>query len=121
MKKSYIYSLSSLLQIDTPYVCHIDLKISSLTAVTYCRLELQPVVTKIPECAYGKSFSPGCHLLCLRWRLFVLSFFPRDVLDEIWDIIESVSGVGGGGFLPTLTEKDQKFDWTTECSEASRS
>ena len=25
-------------------------------------------------------------------------FFPRDVLDEIWDLIESVSGV----FLPTL-------------------
>ena len=22
---------------------------------------------------------------------FVLSFFPRDVLDEIWDLIESVS------------------------------
>ena len=26
---------------------------------------------------------------------FVLSFFPLDVLDEIWDLIESVSG----GFL----------------------
>ena len=25
-------------------------KISSLTAVTCCRLELQPVVTKIPKC-----------------------------------------------------------------------
>ena len=23
--------------------------------------------------------------------IFVLSFFPRDVLDEIWDLIESVS------------------------------
>ena len=49
-KKTYIYSVSSLLQIDTPYLCHINLKISSLTAVTYCRLELQPVVTKIPKC-----------------------------------------------------------------------
>ena len=29
---------------------------------------------------------------------FVLSFFPRDVLGEIWDLIESVSE----GFLPTL-------------------
>ena len=28
----------------------------------------------------------------------MLSFFPRDVLDEIWDLIESVSEV----FLPTL-------------------
>ena len=26
-------------------------------------------------------------------RLFVLSFFPRDVLEEIWDLIESVSEV----------------------------
>ena len=26
-----------------------------------------------------------------RWRLFVLSFFPPDVLDKIWDKIESVS------------------------------
>ena len=29
---------------------------------------------------------------------FVLSFFPLDVLDEIWDLIESVSE----DFLPTL-------------------
>ena len=29
---------------------------------------------------------------------FVLSFFPRDVLDEIMNLIESVSE----GFLPTL-------------------
>ena len=50
MKSTYIYSVSSLLQIDTPYLCHIDLKISSLTAVTNCRLELQPVVTNIPKC-----------------------------------------------------------------------
>ena len=28
----------------------------------------------------------------------MLSFFPLDVLDEIWDLIESVSG----DFLPTL-------------------
>ena len=28
----------------------------------------------------------------------MLSFFPRDVLDEIWDLFESVSE----GFLPTL-------------------
>ena len=31
----------------------------------------------------------------------MLSFFPRDVLDEIWDLIESVSE----GFLPTLAIK----------------
>ena len=28
----------------------------------------------------------------------MLSFFPLDVLDEIWDVIESISE----GFLPTL-------------------
>ena len=33
----------------------------------------------------------GCRWWCLWWRLFVLSFFPRDVLDEIWDLIESAS------------------------------
>ena len=31
------------------------------------------------------------------WCLFVLSFFPRDVSDEILDLIESVSE----GFLST--------------------
>ena len=31
----------------------------------------------------GNCCSSGC--------LFVLSYFPRDVLDEIWDLIESVS------------------------------
>ena len=29
--------------------------------------------------------------ICLLWRLFVLSFFPRDVLEKIWDLTESVS------------------------------
>ena len=32
---------------------------------------------------------------------FVLSFFPLDVLGEIWDIIESVSE----GVLPTLANR----------------
>ena len=35
----------------------------------------------------GNSCLPGCRW----WRLFVLSVFPLDVLDEIWDVIESVS------------------------------
>ena len=34
---------------------------------------------------------PGCRWWCLWWHLFVLSFFTLDVLDEIWDLIESVS------------------------------
>ena len=40
---------------------------------------------------YGNSCSLGCRWWCLGWRLFVLSFFPLDVLDEIWDLIEPVS------------------------------
>ena len=35
----------------------------------------------------GNSCLPGCQW----WYLFVLSFFPLDVLDEIWDVVESVS------------------------------
>ena len=65
MKNTYIYSVSSLLQIDTPYLCHIDLKISSLTAVTYCRLELQSVVTKIPKCVSDPSI------------IFLIMLFPE--------------------------------------------
>ena len=38
----------------------------------------------------GNSCSPGCRWWCLLRRLFVLSFFPLDVLDEVWDVIESV-------------------------------
>ena len=39
----------------------------------------------------GNSCSRGCRWWCLYWRLFVLSFSPLDVLDEIWEVIESVS------------------------------
>ena len=39
----------------------------------------------------GDCCSPGCRLWCLWWCLFVLSFFPRGVLDEILNFIESVS------------------------------
>ena len=39
----------------------------------------------------GNCCSPACRLWCLWWCLFVLSFFPRGVLDEILHLIESVS------------------------------
>ena len=48
----------------------------------------------------GDCCSPGCRLWCLWWCLFVLSFFPRGVLGEIFNLIESVSG--GFAFLPLL-------------------
>ena len=43
----------------------------------------------------GNSCSPGCRWWGFFMASFVLSFFPLDVLDGIWDLIESVSG----GFL----------------------
>ena len=39
----------------------------------------------------GNSCSPGCRWLVSLMASFVLSFFPLDVLDEIWDSVESVS------------------------------
>ena len=47
---------------------------------------------------YGKQLFTWLSLVVSLMASFVLSFFPLDVLDEIWDLIESVSE----GFLPTL-------------------
>ena len=41
---------------------------------------------------YGKQlFTWLSPMVSLMASLFVLSFFPLDVLDETWDVIESVS------------------------------
>ena len=40
---------------------------------------------------YWKQLFTWLSLVMSLWRLFVLSFFPRDVLDEIWDLVGSVS------------------------------
>ena len=40
---------------------------------------------------YGKKLFTWLSLVMSLMAFFVLSFFPRDVLDEIWDLIESVS------------------------------
>ena len=40
---------------------------------------------------YGKQLFTWLSLVVSLMALFVLSFFPLDVLDEIWDLIESVS------------------------------
>ena len=47
---------------------------------------------------YGKKLFTWLSLVMSLMASFVLSFFPLDVLDEIWDLIESVSEE----FLPTL-------------------
>ena len=44
---------------------------------------------------YGKQLFTWLSLVVSLMASFLLSFFPLDVLDEIWDLIESVSG----GFL----------------------
>ena len=40
---------------------------------------------------YGKQLFTWLSLVVFLMASFVLSFFPLDVLDEIWDFIESVS------------------------------
>ena len=40
---------------------------------------------------YGKQLFTWLSLVVSLLASFVLSFFPLDVLDEIWDLIESVS------------------------------
>ena len=47
---------------------------------------------------YGKQLFTWLSLVVSLMASFVLSFFPLDVLDEIWDLIESVSE----GFLTYL-------------------
>ena len=50
---------------------------------------------------YGKQLFTLLLLVVSLMTSFVLSFFPLDVLDEIWDLIESVQFLRD--FLPTLT------------------
>ena len=40
---------------------------------------------------YGKQLFTWLSLVVFWWRLFVLSLFPLDVWDAIWDVTESVS------------------------------
>ena len=40
---------------------------------------------------YGKQLFTWLLLVVSLMAFFVLSFFPLDVLDEIWDVIEAVS------------------------------
>ena len=52
---------------------------------------------------YGKQLFTWLSLVVSFWRLFVLSFFPLDVLDEIWDLIELVSE----GFLTYSSDQSE--------------
>ena len=57
----------------------------------------------------GNSCSPGCRLWCL-YGVFCAFIFPLDVLDGIWDLIESVSE----GFL-TYSYSVITFDEAIYC------
>ena len=54
---------------------------------------------------YGKQLFTWLSLVVSLMASFVLSFFPLDVLDEIWDLIESVSE----GFLTYSIEANMVF------------
>ena len=57
---------------------------------------------------YGKQLFTWLSLVVSLMASFVLSFFPLDVLDEIWDLIESVSE----GFLTySFTHSLTHFRW----------
>ena len=54
---------------------------------------------------YGKQLFTWLSLVVSLMAPFVLSFFPLDVLDEIWDLIESVSE----GFLTNFYKSSLKY------------
>ena len=55
---------------------------------------------------YGKQLFSWLSLVVSLFASFVLSFFPLDVLDEIWDVIESVFE----GFLTYSLEYTTHFE-----------
>ena len=61
---------------------------------------------------YGKQLFTWLSLVVSLMASFVLSFFPLDVLDEIWDLIESVSE----GFLTYSFTKVRKILFNLEYS-----
>ena len=67
---------------------------------------------------YGKQLFTWLSLVVSFMAYFVLSFFPLDVLDGIWDLIESVSEA----FLTyswkcLIKEQEIPSRWTEYCSE----
>ena len=66
-----------------------------------CKLLDKPVTI-----CMGNSCSPDCCWWFVWWHLFVLSFFPGDVLDEILDRIETISeGFPSYSCLYSISEK----------------
>ena len=67
---------------------------------------------------YGKQLFTWLSLVVSLMASFVLSFFPLDVLDEIWDLIESVSE----GFLTyfSMFQRIGKKNNQSSVSDANR-
>ena len=61
---------------------------------------------------YGKQLFTWLSLVVSFMASFVLSFFPLDVVDGIWDLIESVSE----GFLTYywVNQIYKKYNWKRE-------
>ena len=62
---------------------------------------------------YGKQLFTWLSLVVSLMTSFVLSFFPLDVLDEIWDLIESVSE----GFLTYSFKLDKVYPVNEQLTE----
>ena len=60
---------------------------------------------------YGKQLFTWLSLVVSLVASFVLSFFPLDVYDEIWDLIESVSA----GFLTYSFNLTLYLDTKSKC------
>ena len=68
---------------------------------------------------YGKQLFTGLSLMVTLMASFVLSFFPLDVLDEIWDLIESVSeGFLTYSFNPEKTKLNAMINGMVKPSSA---
>ena len=63
---------------------------------------------------YGKQLFTWLSLVVSLMASFVLSFFPLDVLDEIWDLIESVSE-GFLTYFPLLSHSFVRFLHSSVC------
>ena len=66
---------------------------------------------------YGKQLFIWLSLVVSLMASFVLSFFPLDVLDEIWDLIESVFE----GFLTYSCKHFDQTRFTLYCGECGQS
>ena len=66
------------------------------------------IVTLAGDHLYGKWLFTWLTLVLSLMASFVLSFFPRDVLDEIWDLLQLLRA-----YLPTLSDWQRNVHLST--------